>query len=151
MDFSLKDTLIIKYQTDNPEKLRGIKLNNDSSFQLDCVDKIDFKECKVPKNHFTKSGYYYTYHNNSFGMTSIIYEIPKIYINLEKPKENDSDDNLVGIIIGSVIGGLILIGIIIFLIIRYNKRKNNKIEYLPGKSDFILPDSTQVELTKDEN
>jgi len=58
-----------------------------------------------------------------------------------------SKTKLVGIIVGSVVGGLVLIGLIIFFVVRYYKRKkaaNNS--NFSGKSNNILPNSTEVEL-----
>ena len=65
LDFSSKDKLIINYQADNPDKLIGVRLNYDSSSDLECPNKNGVKECIVPKSHFTKSGDYYTYYGNS--------------------------------------------------------------------------------------
>ena len=156
LDYTSIDTLTIKYQTENPEKLETIKLNIDSDSELKCINRNQMKECIVPRDHFKQSGYYETYHNNSFGIMSKFYEIPKIYVKYEKAEdeEDDSLGKLIGIIIGSVVGGLILIGIIIFLIVRSRKKRainENKISSdFPGKSDFKIYESKQIELTKEE-
>ena len=122
LDFTSKDNLTIKIQTEKPELLELIKLNNDSSSQLDCINKIGIKECVVPKNHFTKSGYYNVYHNNSFAKMMIIYEIPKINVLLEGGDSGGSSS--AGLIVGIIIAVLVVVGVVIFIIIRY-KRKNS--------------------------
>ena len=48
LDFTSKDKLIIKYQTDNPKKLKYITLNSTSTSVLECENKNGFKECIVP-------------------------------------------------------------------------------------------------------
>ena len=162
INFNEQDSFVIRYETDYPEKLNGIKLNNDSSFELECVNRIRIKECYVNQTHFNKSGYYYTYYQTSFEYESISYETPLIKVILYEPEpeyeeeseiekesegekeyENEheeekeskpipSDRNepkklsngaLVGIIVGSVSGVLIIIGLIIFLVIRWKKKK----------------------------
>ena len=109
------------------------------------------KECIVPKSHFTKSGDYYTYYGNSYGYKSILYEIPKIKVILNgknsEQTPDDSEDNLVGIIIGSVIGGLIVVGIIVFFVYRFYRKKNAD---LGEKNEGILPSSIEVELQRAE-
>ena len=122
LDFTSKDNLTIKIQTEKPELLELIKLNNDSSSQLDCINKIGIKECVVSKNHFTKSGYYNVYHNNSFAKMMIIYEIPKINVLLEGGDSGGSSS--AGVIVGIIIAVLVVVGVAIFIIIRY-KRKNS--------------------------
>ena len=42
-------------------------------------NKIGIKECTITQSHFTKSGNYYTYYDNSFGYQSISYEILQIF------------------------------------------------------------------------
>ena len=153
LDFTSKDTLTIKYQTENPEKLETLKLNNNSNSELKCINRNRIKECTVFRDHFSQSGYYDTYHNNSFGIMSTFYEIPKIYVNIERDKEDNSKKKLIGIIVGSVAGGLVIIGIIIFLIVKYRKKKvtdgKKIIQDYPGKADFTNYDSKAVELTNE--
>ena len=150
LDFNSKDSYIIRYVTDYPERLEGIKLNPSASDKLNCENKNGFKECNVPQNHFNKDGYYYTYYNNSLGNESIAYETSTVKIILKQNIPIDSDKpnnhenkNLVGIIVGSVVGGLALIGIIVFFVVRYYRKKNISIEDLPGKNDNALLDSTE--------
>ena len=86
LDYNSQDSIKIQYQTDHSERLKGIKLNNDSSSELECTNKNKIKECTVPSNHFTKSGLYYTYYYNSFGFETISYEVPTIKIVLKEQK-----------------------------------------------------------------
>ena len=63
-----------------------------------------------------------------------------------------SNKNLVGIIVGSVVGGLVLIAAIVVIIIVVKKKKSNSIEISTGKSEKnILPNSAQVELVEGDN
>ena len=164
LNFTSQDNLIIKYQTDNPNKLNGIKLNKDSSTDLQCIDKKGYKECTVPQSHFNKSGNYYTYYTNSLGDKVISYEIPKIQIilkkedggktdgeNTDEEKTTDDKGSLVGIIIGSVAGGLVLIIAIVVIIIRVKKKKANALTINSSSGNNILPNSAQVELVEGNN
>ena len=148
------DNLTIKFIAENPEKLRGIKLNNDSDYELQCIDKNKAKECNISKSHFTQNGNYYTYYINSFNVFVILYEVEKVNI-IIKNDDNNSDDkkdgdepekkneNFVGIIVGCVIGGLFLIVIIMFIIFRY--RRKSALEDF-SKDAQLLSNTTQVEL-----
>ena len=63
-----------------------------------------------------------------------------------------SNKNLVGIIVGSVVGGLVLIAAIVVIIIVVKKKKSNSNEISTGKSEKnILPNSAQVELVEGDN
>ena len=140
--------MIINYQVDNPDNLIGIQLNNDSSIELECQNKNGIKECIVPKNHFTTSGDYYTYYTNTFENKSISYEIPKIHVIIgggNGNKNNDDSKSYVGIIVGSIIGGLAVIGIIAFFVWRYYKRKNDLSD---GKKAGFLLSNKEVELQR---
>ena len=165
LDYNSQDTIKIQYQTEHPERLKGIKLNNDSLSALECTNKNKIKECTVPSNHFTKSGLYYTYYNNSFGLETISYEVPTIKIVLKEQKTEketdssnpESDSSLVGIIVGSVVGGLVLIaiGIILFIIIRKRKRGiSTNSEFVSDlekeQEQNLVPDSLHVEMTDEK-
>ena len=141
LDFTSKNNLTIKIQTENPEFLEYIKLNNDSSSQLDCVNKIGIKECIVPKNHFSKSGYYNVYYNNSFGKMMIIYEIPKINVLLEVGDSGSGSGKPIsaGLVVGIVIAVLVVVGVVAFIIIRY-KRKNSNGPSSSEKVELTLED-----------
>ena len=111
------------------------------------------KECIVPQSHFNQSGNYYTYYTNSQEDEVISYEIPKIQINIQKNDEGSTPgqsglgtSNLIGIIVGSVGGGLALIAIIVIIVIFAKKKKNNSIEF--NSNGNILPKSTEVELVE---
>ena len=147
LNFTFADSLIINYLVDNPEKLKGLKLNNDSDQELECEDKNGLKQCNISKSHFKKGRYYYTYYINSYNSSAILYNVDKIRIilgNEEEEEKPESQDNL-AIIIGSVVGGLVIIALIIFFIWRY-KRKLSE-QDLP-KNEKILPESTNVELVE---
>ena len=145
-----QDIFIIKYQTENPEKLIDIKLNNSSTSTLECEDKNGFKECIVPKSYFNESGYYYTQYNNTLGARVNAYEIPKIQVIFKKEDNSKSNKNLVGIIVGSKVGGLALIASIVIIIIFVKKRKANNSSVNISKSSNILPNSAQLELIEGE-
>ena len=142
LNFKEKDSYIIKYETENPEKLNGIKLNNNSSSELVCENKIWYKECTVNKNHFSKSGYYYTYHNNNLGSKTISYEAPLINVILEEKKENpekeeeEGDDSAL-IISLSVACGIIVLCVIGLLIWYCLRKKNNSNKMSQGKEDLL--------------
>ena len=77
-----KEDTRIKYETENPERLKGIKLNNESKFELNCENKIWFKECIINEEHFKNSenGYYYTYHSNHLGLKTVAFIITTIFV-----------------------------------------------------------------------
>jgi hypothetical protein len=141
--FKGNETHKIKYETENPEKLKGLKLNNESSFDLDCEDKIWYKECSLNKTHFSKNGSYYTYHTNHKGGKTISYEIPQIKITLEKKDENPSEEDdggSIGLVVGlCIVGGMVLIIAIIFFVWRYLRRKS-------GKDISLDMDKEEIEL-----
>ena len=124
LDFTVKDKYMIYYQTEYPERLTAIRLNKSSKNELICSNKNGLRECIVTKDHFTKSGLYNTYHNCIQEYYLVSYEIPKIkVIWKENDKNEEEDESYAGVIAGCVIGGLILIGIIAFFIIRHYRRK----------------------------
>ena len=103
LDFNQQDSFIIQYITDFPERLTGIKLNINAPSDLECTNRIGMKECVIHKSHFTTSGEYYTYHDNSIGNKSISYEVKLINVTLkesdiepesEEESEPDSDDEM---------------------------------------------------------
>ena len=130
IDFNKNDNFIIKYETDYPERLTSIKLNNDSSSELECTNLNGIKECKVTQDHFTKNGDYHTYHENSLGYNSISYEVSTIRVTMKTNTNPEQKRNLVGIIVGSIIGGLVLIAIIIIIVwrVKIKRSKYNAIE-----------------------
>ena len=152
IDFNKKDSFIITYRTENPQLLKGIKLNNESSTELVCSNKIGIKECTITQSHFTKSGNYYTYYDNSFGYQSISYEIPTIKVTL-KINSSDSNDSsssssYAGVIAGSIIGGLIIIALIIYIIWRIKKK--NSYSGIGGNTEEITaPLNSNIELKEE--
>ena len=128
---------MIKIDCEFPEKLEEIKLNNESLLDLDCENKIGYKECSINKTHFTKGGYYYLQHSNYNGSKLISYETPMIKVIIEEEKPNptsepsdpgddeDGDYNNYGLYIGLSVGiGVIVILIIILVVWHYVKRRN---------------------------
>ena len=127
LNFSEKDSLVIKYEIEKPETIKGIKLNSESPSELSCSNKIWYKECTVWKNHFTNNGIYYTYHSIDQDIFTISYEIPPIKVTLKEiipSKENKDDNN--GLIIGITISVIIIIvALLIFAYLRSKKGRNN--------------------------
>ena len=155
LNFNSKDSLIINYRVENPEKLKGLKLNNDSESELECIDKNEIKQCTIPKSHFNESGEYYTYYLNSANSRVILYEVEKIKIILEgeTPSGGNGDKmgnekSYVGIIVGASVGGVVLIFILVFLICKCRK-KNSENDF--SKSANLMPESIQVELKEELN
>ena len=123
LNFTVKDNYMIKYETEYPERLNGIKLNSDSSSELNCTNKNWYKECTVNKIHFKKNGYYYTYHTNHQNSKTISYEAPMINVIFEP--ETKDDDNNYGLIFGISVGiSIIIIILVSFLLWYYLKNKN---------------------------
>ena len=141
LNFIKKDSYNIIYESEFPERLKGIKLNNDSAHELNCESKIWYLECLVDKTHFTMNGNYYTYHINHLGSKTISYEAPLIKVIVEE--KNDDDKNL-GLIIGlSVAAGVIVIGIIVFIVLHYLRKKNKSNIDVDKKAD-LLPISSET-------
>ena len=167
LNFTNISQLMITYQCENPEKLKNIKLSDYYYSDLYCEIKNNIKECTVPESYFKETGYYYTFYKNSLGNKVISYEIPKILITLKKKEDEGKTDkdnkdnsgsetpksnkNLVGIIVGSVVGGLALIAAIVVIIIFVKKRKRSSIEINGlNNGSSLLPNSNQVELVEGE-
>ena len=121
-----QETFKLIYETENPEKLKGIKLNKESSSELDCDNKIWYKECTVSMSHFTKNGTYHTYHLNHQGNQEIYYEVSPLKITLIYKHKEELKIN-VGLIVGIIIAVLFVVGgIIIFVIWYYRKKRKMK-------------------------
>ena len=136
--------------------MNDIKFNLKGN-DLQCIDLFDngnfyhIKKWEITKSHFKKvnSGYYIPYHKNSFNEFNTNYETRGIYVikpnndddesdegdkDDDKSDEGDKDDKKSGkknfptlYIVLISIGGIIIIAIAIFLIIRY-VRKNKRID-----------------------
>ena len=89
LDFTEEESLNIKIGFYGI--LEGIKLNPDSSKELDCLNQNNYLECSVPKSHFDnkKTGYYNIYYKNHLNKYSIKYEAPLIYV--INPNENEEE------------------------------------------------------------
>jgi len=123
LDFNKTDLIKIHLIMNLPENIKGIKLNPNSD-ELKCEHTDNnTKICSIPKSHFNESGYYYIHYLNGDNKLNIFYDISPILVSIpkdeQKPDEKTTDEtkpenktNLAGIIAGSVIGGLALIGII---------------------------------------
>ena len=133
--------------------MNDIKFNLKGN-DLQCIDLFDngnfyhIKKWEITKSHFKKvnSGYYIPYHKNSFNEFNTNYETRGIYAikpnnDDDESDEGDKDDkksdepnqksdkkNFPTLYIVLIsIGGIIIIAIAIFLIIRY-VRKNKRID-----------------------
>ena len=174
LDFTANENFIIYFSYYGYEVTKSIRLNLNAKEDLVCEkleSKIQFvneKEsvlrCIVPKSHFDgkQNGYYNTYHLNHMNNYIQFYEISPIKVILTKDDgksdEGKSDEgksdggsetptsnkSLVGIIVGSVLGGLALIAAIVIIIIVVKKRKKDS----SGINGNILPNSNQVELVE---
>jgi len=141
LDFNKADSIQIHLIMSNPENTQGIKLNPDSE-ELKCEQPDNrTKVCSVPKSHFKENGNYYIHYLNGDSKLTTFYEISPILVSLPKPEEpkTEKKSNLAGIIAGSVIGGLALIGIIVFFVVRYYKRKKISINDFSGKNENLFP------------
>ena len=140
LDFNKADSIQIHLIMSNPENTQGIKLNPDSE-ELKCEQPDNrTKVCSVPKSHFKENGNYYIHYLNGDSKLTTFYEISPILVSLPKPEEpkTEKKSNLAGIIAGSVIGGLALIGIIVFLVVRYCKKKKTSLDDFPDKEENAL-------------
>ena len=144
LDLNKNDSIPIYFIMYEPNNTRGLRLNPDAE-ELECKHPTNnIKNCSVPRSHFDgkKSGYYYTYYSNGENGLNIFYDISPIYVDLPKEKEKTPDNsntrNLAGIIAGSVVGGVVLIAIIVFLVVRYYKRKKVSIDDFSEKEDNKL-------------
>ena len=174
LDFTANENFIIYFSYYGYEVTKSVRLNLNAKEDLVCEkleSKIQFvneKEsvlrCIVPKSHFDgkQNGYYNTYHLNHMNDYIQFYEISPIKVILTKDDgksdEGKSDEgktdggsetptsnkSLVGIIVGSVLGGLALIAAIVIIIIVVKKRKKDS----SGINGNILPNSNQVELVE---
>jgi len=157
---------------------KSFRLNPNASKDLECEDlnsesdfkneKITVKKCLVPKSHFEneQNGYYNLYllnHMNKYVQYYLISPLRVIFTkdsdqSDERKSDGGSGDgssnrkNLVGIIVGSVIGGIVLIAAIVIIIIFVKKRKSDLSEIKSTNSEKkILPNSNQIELLEGNN
>ena len=149
LGFNKTDLIKIHLIMNLPENIKGIKLNPNSD-ELKCEHTDNnTKICSVPKSHFNESGYYYIHYLNGDNKLNIFYDISPILVSIPKdepkPDEKTTDEtkpenktNLAGIIAGSVIGGLALIGIILFFAIRFYRKKKISVDDFNGKLESAL-------------
>ena len=150
LDFSTNDTISIDLALSYSNYTKGIRLNPNANRDLECEDLISIKRCFVPKSHFSsnQSGYYNIYHLNYMNKYIKFYECSPIKIIFPNVDNRSSKPkNLVGIIVGSVVGGLALIAAIVIIIIFVKKRKNKSSEINKSGTN-ILPNSNQIELVE---
>ena len=99
---------------------------NETKQDLTCEDKVNFKRCIVPKEHFEglKSDYYYIM-RNYFNKKEIVYEAIPVKVIL--PEESDKNKLLIMLI--SILGeALIAIIIIIVAVFCVCRKKNTDLE-----------------------
>lgn len=128
INFDKSEIFTIIYNTDYPKELKGIKLNPNSQNELICEDKIGYKLCNITQDHFESSGHYYTHHSLNNDKNSISYEVSPIMVTIkgETPAPTDEPENYDVIIAVSVVGGVIIIALVIFLIWFYLRKKKEK-------------------------
>ena len=151
INFNLTNSTNILFIGRGVNRMNNIKFNLKGN-DLQCIDLFDngnfyhIKKCEITKSHFKKvnSGYYIPYHKNSFNEFNTNYETRGIYVikpnnDDDESDEGDKDDkksdepnqksdkkNFPTLYIVLIsIGGIIIIAIAIFLIIRY-VRKNKR-------------------------
>ena len=85
LDYSNKDSFIIRYIMTEPTLATNIKLEYYSSSNLQCEDLNEMKKCIIPYAHFRSSstGYFFTYYYSygSYELTEY-YSLSPIYVNL---------------------------------------------------------------------
>ena len=93
--FSSEEDLKVRYIMDDPITAKKMKLNPDSSTELNCNDLDKMKLCYVSKYHFKrhKSGVYNTSHLNHNNELSIYYESSPINVTLQFEINIDYEDN----------------------------------------------------------
>lgn len=123
LDFRKKNSyqidIIIRYY---PWNLTGVTFN-EAKQDLTCEDKVDFKRCIVPKEHFEglKSDYYYIMRDYINKKKEIAYEVIPVKVIL--PEESNKNKLLIMLI---AIAGAALIAIIIIIVVAvYVWRKKN--------------------------
>ena len=148
LNFNLTNSANILFIGRGVNRMNNIKFNLKGN-DLICKDLFgadsfyNIKKCEITKSHFKEvnSGYYFPYHKNSFNEFNTNYETRGIYVikpnNDDKSDDVESDDKksdepnqksekknfpTLYIILISI-GGIIIIAIAIFLIIRYVRKK----------------------------
>ena len=110
-----------------PDNFKNIRLNKNSTSDLQCTNKIGYIECNVDKDHFSqKDDYYHTYHKHNEEMI-IAYEVPLIHVILKdkggnNTSDNDDDGDKTALIVGLSVAGAIVLAILLFFIIHYIRK-----------------------------
>ena len=104
LDFTQKNSIIIRYSLEMPVEKFKIRLNPNSE-DIVCEPLMYMAKCIIPLSHFNNatSGYYNTYYINNLGQLSIYYDANPFYVILpEKGIELQilEEDNLYEINIG---------------------------------------------------
>ena len=146
----------------NPLYGGNISLNNENPIYnslnpyLNCENKKGTKKCNISLSYFPNSynrefDFYYIYHSYE-GDLKIDYGVSpiKIIFPYKSNKSNestesnpDSDNYFIYILIGSIVGGLLIIGIIIFIVLRCKRKRVNGDEL---KNKIISDIPTAIEL-----
>ena len=127
LNFNEKDSYKIIYETLYPDNFKNIRLNKNSTSDLQCTNKIGYIECNVDKDHFSqKDDYYHTYHKHNEEMI-IAYEVPLIHVILKdkggnNTSDNDDDGDKTALIVGLSVAGAIVLAILLFFIIHYIRK-----------------------------
>ena len=124
-----KENFKIIYETENPERLNHLKLNNES---LHCENKIWYKECSVNITIFIQQGIYNTTHLNHQKSQTTNYEASGINITFT--------NDFYGVIVGlSILAGMVVIIVVGFLVWRYLKKQDdNEMDMDVEKEDIEL-------------
>ena len=146
------------YIKHNPLYGGNISLNNENPIYnslnpyLNCENKKGTKKCNISLSYFPNSynkefDFYYIYHSYE-GDLKIDYGVSPIKIIFLKSNEStesnpDSDNYFIYILIGSIVGGLLIIGIIIFIVLRCKRKRVNGDEL---KNKIISDIPTAIEL-----
>ena len=145
INFNLTNSANILFIGRGVNRMNNIKFNLKGN-DLQCIDLFgnenfyNIKKCEITKSHFKglNSGYYIPYHKNSFNEFNTNYETHGIYVIKPNNDDDGEDDDkksddpnqksenknfpILYIILISI-GGIIIIAIGIFLIIRYVRKK----------------------------
>ena len=83
LDFTKNDILYVDYNSTSSRYIKGITFNKDKG-DLSCEERQNkLLRCKVLKNHFEKTGYYFTRHSNHLDGKSTYYESPPVKVILK--------------------------------------------------------------------
>ena len=146
----------------NPLYGGNISLHNENPIYnslnpyLNCENKKGTKKCNISLSYFPNSynkefDFYYIYHSYEkdlkidYGVSpiKIIFPYKSNKSNESTESNPDSDNYFIYILIGSIVGGLLIIGIIIFIVLRCKRKRLNGDEL---KNKIISDIPTAIEL-----